>query len=824
MTHSASAPASVSAPASRTSVDSPLLDGLNPQQVAAVTHRGGPLLIVAGAGSGKTSVLTRRIAYLLAEGGAHPGQILAITFTNKAAAEMRERVSGLVGSHAERMWVATFHSICVRILRAQSALLGTRNSNFTIYDSDDSRRLLGMIAKEQNLDIKKFTPRMLAAAISNHKNELREPSEAMDRALEDSDRTGQTVAAVFTEYQARLQAANAFDFDDLIGETVALLRSHPEVAAYYRRRFRHVMVDEYQDTNHAQYILVRTLVGGAAGTGDDAAAGVAPAELCVVGDADQSIYAFRGATIRNIEDFEHDYPDARSILLEQNYRSTQTILSAANAVISRNPGRREKNLWTDEGTGELLVGYVADNEHDEARFIAGEIDRLVDSGVAGYSDVAVFYRTNNSSRVIEDVFVRLGLPYKVVGGTRFYERKEVRDVVAYLKVLANPDDTVALRRILNTPRRGIGDRAEACVVVHAEQRAIGFGEALRDAAEGRVALLPTRSAKAIAGFVSLLDELRGGMAGSDHPGGEDSAPDVGALVEAVLERTGYRAELEASNDPQDAARLDNLNELVGVGREFSSEAALQRSAREQGFGDREADLDEGLAEPGSLAAFLERVSLVADADQIPDQDQGQVTLMTLHTAKGLEFPVVFLVGMEDGLFPHMRALGDPAELSEERRLAYVGITRARTRLYLTRAMMRSSWGQPMTNPGSRFLEEIPSEAIEWQREEPVGGGGFGDSDSYAPRRRFGGGGAGGGYGSGGGFGSGGGRSSGIPRAKASAPTLELAPGDRVTHDKYGLGKVLTCDGSGPRATATIDFGASGTVRLMLIGGVPMQKL
>ncbi len=713
-----------------TTPHSPLLDGLNPQQAAAVTHRGGPLLIVAGAGSGKTSVLTRRIAYLLAEGGAHPGQILAITFTNKAAAEMRERVSTLVGPHAERMWVATFHSICVRILRAQSALLGTRNSNFTIYDSDDSRRLLGMIAKEQQLEVKKFTPRMLATAISNHKNELREPSEAMDRALEDSDRTGQTVAAVFTEYQSRLQAANAFDFDDLIGETVGLLRAHPQVAAYYRRRFRHVMVDEYQDTNHAQYVLVRTLVGGVAG--DDDEVGVPPAELCVVGDADQSIYAFRGATIRNIEDFEHDYPDARSILLEQNYRSTQTILSAANAVISRNPGRREKSLWTDEGAGELLVGYVADNEHDEARFIAGEIDRLIDSGDASYSDVAVFYRTNNSSRVIEDVFVRLGLPYKVVGGTRFYERKEVRDVVAYLKVLSNPDDTVALRRILNTPKRGIGDRAEACVVVHAEQRAIGFGEALRDAAAGKVALLPTRSVKAIAGFVTLLDELRGRLDGGDHAGGEGSAPDVGAHVEAVLERTGYRAELEASNDPQDAARLDNLNELVGVGREFSSEAALQRSAREQGFGEEsagdaagavadqadvvDAQLDEGIAEPGSLAAFLERVSLVADADQIPAEDQGQVTLMTLHTAKGLEFPVVFLVGMEDGLFPHMRALGDPAELSEERRLAYVGITRARKRLYLTRAMMRSSWGQPMTNPGSRFLEEIPSEAIEWQRE------------------------------------------------------------------------------------------------------------
>ncbi|GAA4260067.1 UvrD-helicase domain-containing protein [Dietzia aurantiaca] len=824
------------APASHTST---LLAGLNPPQAAAVTHRGGPLLIVAGAGSGKTSVLTRRIAYLLAEGGAHPGQILAITFTNKAAAEMRERVSALVGPHAERMWVATFHSICVRILRAQSALLGTRNSNFTIYDSDDSRRLLGMIAKEQQLEVKKFTPRMLASVISGHKNELRDPSEAMDRALVDSDRTGQTVAAVYTEYQARLQSANAFDFDDLIGETVALLRAHPEVAAYYRRRFRHVMVDEYQDTNHAQYVLVRTLVGGVVGDEEDEV-GVPPAELCVVGDADQSIYAFRGATIRNIEDFEHDYPDARSILLEQNYRSTQTILSAANAVISRNPGRREKNLWTDEGTGDLLVGYVADNEHDEARFIAGEIDRMVDSGVASYSDVAVFYRTNNSSRVIEDVFVRLGLPYKVVGGTRFYERKEVRDIVAYLKVISNPDDAVALRRILNTPRRGIGDRAEACVVVHAEQRGIGFGEALRDAAEGRVSLLPTRSVKAIAGFVALIDELRGRLDGEAHAGGEGSVPDVGELVERVLAKTGYRSELEASNDPQDAARLDNLNELVGVGREFSSEAALQLSAREQGFGpdagtDIDAELDEGLAPPGSLAAFLERVSLVADADEIPDDEQGQVTLMTLHTAKGLEFPVVFLIGMEDGLFPHMRALGDPVELSEERRLAYVGITRARKKLYLSRAMMRSSWGQPMTNPGSRFLEEIPSEAIEWQREEPAGGTGFGDDDSPVSRRRFGSGSGSGGYGSGGygsgGYGSGGGRSgrsgdraSGIPRARASAPALELAPGDRVTHDKYGLGKVLSCDGSGPRATATIDFGASGKVRLMLIGGVPMQKL
>ena len=826
-----------------------LLDGLNPQQAEAVVHRGGPLLIVAGAGSGKTSVLTRRIAYLLAEGGAHPGQILAITFTNKAAAEMRERVSALVGPQAERMWVATFHSVCVRMLRAQSALLGTRNSNFSIYDSDDSRRLLGMVAREQELDVKKFTPRMLSSAISSLKNELVGPSEAMDRALRDSDRVGQTVAAVFAEYQSRLESANAFDFDDLIGETVALLRAHPQVAAYYRRRFRHVLVDEYQDTNHAQYVLVRTLVGGAVGAdgrGDaDPADEVPPAELCVVGDADQSIYAFRGATIRNIEDFETDFPDARVLLLEQNYRSTQTILTAANAVIARNTGRREKNLWTDSDEGEPICGYVADNEHDEARFLASEIDRLVDSGEYTYADVAVFYRTNNSSRVLEDVFVRRGLPYKVVGGTRFYERKEVRDVVAYLKALVNPDDAVALRRILNTPRRGIGDRAEAAVVVHAQQRGIGFGEALRNAADGRIGTLGARAVKAIGGFVRMLDELRERLAGHDHAGGEGSLPDIGEIVEAVLEKSGYRDELESSNDPQDAARLDNLNELVGVAREFSSEAALVRAAEAQGFGEPDADgaepvasgaetaeatgaladpesdavMDEGLATPGSLEAFLERVSLVADADEIPDSENGMVTLMTLHTAKGLEFPVVFLVGMEDGLFPHMRTLGDPAELSEERRLAYVGITRARRRLYLSRAMMRSSWGQPMTNPGSRFLEEVPPEAIDWRREEPAGGPDpFGDG---APvRRRF-------GSGSGGGAGGrqGSGRAgAGIPRSRPSAPPLQLSAGDRVTHDKYGLGKVVSCDSIGDKPMAVIDFGASGTMRLMLVGGVPMQKL
>ena len=463
-----------------------LLEGLNPQQRAAVVHSGSPLLIVAGAGSGKTAVLTRRIAYLLATRAATPGQILAITFTNKAAAEMRERVIGLVGPRARAMWVSTFHSSCVRILRAQSALLSGMNSNFSIYDADDSRRLLTMIGRDFDIDTKKYTSRVLATAISNLKNELVEPDVAAAKAEEKGGEMPRLVADVYREYQRRLRAANAMDFDDLIGETVALLQSHPDVAEYYRRRFRHVLVDEYQDTNHAQYMLVRELVGTGGETDE-----LPPSELCVVGDADQSIYAFRGATIRNIEEFERDYPDATTILLEQNYRSTQHILSAANAVISRNAGRREKRLWTDQGDGDLITGYVADNEHDEAAFVAREIDRLADAGEAKFADVAVFYRTNNNSRALEEIFIRLGLPYKVVGGVRFYERKEVRDAVAYLRVLDNPDDTVSLRRILNTPRRGIGDRAEACVAVHAEQKDMSFAAALRDAADGKVALLNT---------------------------------------------------------------------------------------------------------------------------------------------------------------------------------------------------------------------------------------------------------------------------------------------------------------------------------------------
>ncbi|NNH70187.1 DNA helicase PcrA [Nocardia uniformis] len=782
-----------------------LLEGLNPQQRAAVMHSGSPLLIVAGAGSGKTAVLTRRIAYLLAARGVSPGQILAITFTNKAAAEMRERVGGLIGPRAASMWVSTFHSSCVRILRTQAGLVPGLNSNFSIYDADDSRRLLAMIGRDFDLDAKKYTPRLLATAISNLKNELIGPAQAAADAETDDTELPRLVARVYEEYQRRLRAANALDFDDLIGETVAMLQRHPQVAEYYRRRFRHVMVDEYQDTNHAQYTLVRELVGHHL-TADSE---VPPSELCVVGDADQSIYAFRGATIRNIEEFERDFPDAETILLEQNYRSTQHILAAANAVIARNENRRDKKLWTDQGDGDLIVGYVADNEHDEASFVAREIDRLVDQGDANYNDVAVFYRTNNNSRALEEIFIRMGLPYKVVGGVRFYERKEVRDIVAYLRVLENPDDAVSLRRILNTPRRGIGDRAEACVAVHAEQRNIGFAQALRDAAAGKVALLNTRAQRAIAGFVELLEEIRAAGVQADL-----DFPDVGSVVEAVLDRTGYRYELEASDDPQDGARLDNLNELVSVAREFSSEARNNvEAAAAEGLVPEAA---EGEPEPGSLAAFLERVSLVADSDQIPDEGTGVVTMMTLHTAKGLEFPVVFVTGWEDGQFPHMRALGDPTELAEERRLAYVGITRARKRLYLSRAVVRSGWGQPVSNPESRFLQEIPGHLMDWRRLEPApqqtsrgfrrrGDDAFDDgwsSGNNWPETRPG---------------------VGGDRRPAPAPAsagkrnnsgLVLAVGDRVSDDKYGLGRVVAAEGFGALATVTIDFGTAGKIRLI----------
>ncbi|AOS65708.1 UvrD-helicase domain-containing protein [Actinoalloteichus hymeniacidonis] len=835
--------ASTSARPPRNVNSADLLAGLNPQQHQAVTHQGSPLLVVAGAGSGKTRVLTSRIGYLLAERDVHPGQILAITFTNKAAAEMKERVAGLVGPRANLMWVSTFHSMCARLLRRESRALRTllageaadasANSNFSIYDSDDSKRLITQVARDLDLDSKRYPARTLSVHISNLKNELISPAEAAEQAADELQRK---VAEVYAAYQRRLSSSNALDFDDLILRTVDLLQTFPDVAGHYRRRFRHIMVDEYQDTNHAQYVLVRELVGGA--TGDQGPA-VPPAELCVVGDADQSIYAFRGATIRNIVEFERDYPEARTILLEQNYRSTQTILAAANAVIARNPDRRDKRLWTDSGDGEKIVGYVADNEHDEAAFVAREIDRLVDAGEVGNGDIAVFYRTNNQSRVFEEIFIRLGLPYRVVGGVRFYERREVRDALAYLRALDNPDDSVGLRRILNVPKRGIGDRAEAVVSVYAEQQGIGFSSALRAASDGRVTLLNSRAQKAIAGFVELMDGLRADLA---------AGSDVAEILEAVLERTGYRAGLENSDDLQDASRVENLTELVTVAREFVQQAQAAEATVESAESEVEsqeagttasdptepaedADLDaaDAGAPAGSLAAFLERVALVADADSVPGAEEGSdgvVTLMTLHTAKGLEFPAVFCTGWEDGIFPHQRALGDAAEAAEERRLAYVGITRARQRLYLSRAVVRSAWGQPMTNPESRFLEEIPADLIDWRRVAP---------EQHAPQvasrwgSRSGSGSSFGGSGSAqaslassgmrttgfGGFGRG---------SAANAVPMKLDIGDRVSHDKYGLGKVVATDGSGPRTTATIDFGTAGRVKLMLIGNVPMTKL
>ncbi|MFG2635538.1 DNA helicase PcrA [Streptomyces sp. NPDC048362] len=761
-----------------------LLAGLNDNQRAAVVHAGSPLLIVAGAGSGKTRVLTHRIAYLLAERAVHPGQILAITFTNKAAGEMKERVEQLVGPRANAMWVMTFHSACVRILRRESKKLGF-TSSFSIYDAADSKRLMALVCRDMDLDPKRFPPKSFSAKISNLKNELIDEEDFAGQATDGFEKT---LAQAYALYQSRLREANALDFDDLIMTTVNLLRAFPDVADHYRRRFRHVLVDEYQDTNHAQYALVRELVG----TGERAAGDVdtppreddlPPAELCVVGDADQSIYAFRGATIRNILQFEEDYPNATTILLEQNYRSSQTILSAANAVIERNESRRPKNLWTNAGQGALITGYVADTEHDEAQFVAEEIDRLTDAGEARAGDVAVFYRTNAQSRVFEEVFIRVGLPYKVVGGVRFYERKEVRDVLAYLRVLANPEDTVPLRRILNVPKRGIGERAEAMIDALSQREKISFPQALKrvDEAYGMAA----RSTNAVKRFNTLMEDLRTVV---------ESGAGPATVLEAILERTGYLAELQNSTDPQDETRIENLQELAAVALEFEQE-------REEG-------------EQGTLADFLEQVALVADSDQIPDEEDGDgvITLMTLHTAKGLEFPVVFLTGMEDGVFPHMRALGQTKELEEERRLAYVGITRARERLYLTRSTMRSAWGQPSYNPPSRFLEEIPGTHLEWKRTgaaAPVSSGpasGIAASLSSSRSRS-----------------SASGASGFATRRGAEKPVVALAVGDRVTHDQFGLGTVVGVKGTGVNTEATVDFGDTKPKRLLL-RYAPVEKL
>jgi len=762
-----------------------LLDGLNESQRSAVTHAGAPLLVVAGAGSGKTRVLTRRVAWLISERAAHPGSVLAITFTNKAAAEMRERVTALVGGRARLMTVSTFHSACVRILRRESARLGF-SSSFSIYDAADSRRLMTLVCRDLELDPKRFPPRAVQSWVSTQKNELRDHEAAVSRAENDIERS---YAQAYARYQARLIAANAMDFDDLIMTTVHLLQAFPDVRESYRRRYRHVLVDEYQDTNHAQYVLVCELCAPdpAVVQGGDAAAEPAvagPAELMVVGDSDQSIYAFRGANIRNILEFERDFPDAHTVVLEQNYRSTQSILSAANAVIARNAGRTAKRLWTDGGAGEPLVGYVADDEHAEAQFVADEIDALSDADAARPGEVAVFYRTNAQSRVFEEVFIRVGLAYKVVGGVRFYERREVKDALAYLRVLVNPRDTVSLRRILNVPKRGIGERAEACVSAFADRERIGLLDALRRA--GEAPGIATRSVTAIASFVSMVDDLRALV---------DVGEPADVVLQASLARSGYVAALEDSTDPQDETRVENLAELVAMAREFVSDAGDDAPAADA-------------PDPRSLDSFLERVALVADADQIPDeseqaQGQGVVTLMTLHTAKGLEFPVVFLTGLEDGIFPHLRSLGDPRELEEERRLAYVGITRAQRRLYVSRATVRSTWGAPSHNPASRFLDELPAEVVDWRRTEA-------DQTRWSPRSTT--------------PPAAGSFSRAVSTGRSTGGTvLSLEPGERVLHDSFGMGTVVALEGVGDRSVASVDFGSEGVKRLLL-RYAPLQKL
>jgi DNA helicase-2/ATP-dependent DNA helicase PcrA len=722
-----------------------LLVDLNPPQREAVLHEGSPLLVVAGAGSGKTRVLTRRIAYVIGARGVHPGAVLAITFTNKAAGEMRERVTDLVGPRGRTMWVSTFHSACVRILRREITRFGFRSS-FSIYDAADSQRLMTMVVRELDLDPKRYPPRAFTNQVSALKNELVDHETFAARASSDRERL---LADAYGRYQGRLTQAQALDFDDLIMTTVHLLQAFPAVAEHYRDRFEHVLVDEYQDTNHAQYVLVRELVGEDGG------------ELCVVGDADQSIYAFRGATIRNILQFERDFPRARVVLLEQNYRSTQTILSAANAVIAKNPARPDKRLWTDAGAGERIVGYVADDEHGEAQFVADEIDRLADEGAARPADVAVFYRTNAQSRVFEEVFIRVGLPYKVVGGVRFYERREVRDGLAYLRAIANPADSVSLRRILNTPRRGIGERAEAMLEAYAQRERITFAQALAHADD--VPGLASRSASAVRAFSALLTAWAAAAE-------EGQGPSV--LLSDVLERTGYLAEMEASTDPQDATRVENLRELVAVATEFEETRG------------------------GTLTDFLEQVSLVADADEIPDAGEGGgvVTLMTLHTAKGLEFPVVMLTGLENGVFPHQRSLDDPSEQQEERRLAYVGITRARQRLYLTRAAQRSAWGAPQHNPPSPFLDEIPAELVDWRR---TGAEASASGTSW--------------------------RSAAAASRRTQRPVPALQAGDKVTHDAFGLGTVVATRGGGTDLQATVDFGGAG-VKVLLVRYAPVEKL
>lgn len=836
-----------------------LLSDLNPQQAQAVEYQGPALLIGAGAGSGKTRVLTRRIAWILTQWHAWPSQILAITFTNKAAAEMRERLSALIGPVAQHMWVSTFHSACVRILRKDGASIGLK-SGFTIYDTQDCERLIKLIATDFNIDVKRFTPRSILSRISDYKNNLTPAHEVLAQYAPDFrpgtrgyhfGRIGnieEVYAVIYAEYQYRLAQANAVDFDDLICRTVELLRTQPQVAAYYHHKFRYILVDEYQDTNHAQYILIREL----AGIGTQHTPDVPPASVTVVGDSDQSIYAFRGADIRNIQDFEQDFPNATTIMLEQNYRSTQTILDAANAVITNNQGRKPKKLWTAAGKGQAITGYAADTAQLEAHWIAQEIQRLHTEEATPYSDIAIMYRANAQSRSLEEGLIQARVPYQLIGGTKFYERREVKDALAYLQAIVNTDDDINMRRILNVPKRGIGARAESLLTMHAQTHNQPFSWAVDHVQD--IEGITARTVNPVVKFADLVKDLR--------QYAEQHVNQPSHIVAYVLDHSGLLEELKQSTDPQDQSRVDNLSQLQSVAAEY-----------EQNTPD------------ATLAGFLETTALVADSDQLPDknQDTGKVTLMTLHTAKGLEYPVVFLCGMEQGTFPHSRAMEDTSELSEERRLAYVGITRAKQHLYVTRAAVRAQWGQANDMMPSQFLDEIPAELIDWKRKEAGAEtmrsrwgsaarnsdfdefGGWDEAEfdfnqDYSPsqsRRSY-----GSTYGSSRSYGSSQSHSSssyGSSHAyrsgtssrgsssrvttRRSTPTVPSSSvksasslkadnhlkiedfhiGDRISHDKFGLGKVIAVDDKGRNSVITVDFGSDGIKRLML-RVAPIEKL
>ena len=879
-----------------------LLEGLNPQQSKAVQYTGPALLIGAGAGSGKTRVLTRRIAWILANRKAWPSQILAITFTNKAAAEMRERLASLIGNSANSMWVSTFHSACVKILRAHGDSIGLK-SGFSIYDSSDCERLVKIIASELNIDIKKFTPKLLLSKISDFKNNLVTWQENLKNYAPDY-KPGASVsgassfnaagnadalyAAVYAEYQNRLSVSNAVDFDDLIMLTVKLLRQNPQVSAYYKRKFRYILVDEYQDTNHAQYVLIRELAGVDDYSTDSTVSSVSPdstqlpqSSITVVGDSDQSIYAFRGADIRNIQDFEQDFPSATTIMLEQNYRSTQTILDAANAVISNNANRKPKKLWTSLGKGSPIVGYVADNAQGEASWVAQEIARLAGEDGVNYSDIAIMYRANSQSRSLEDALIKSGLPYQLVGGTKFYERREVKDALAYLQSIANPDDDVNMRRILNVPKRGLGARAESQITSYAKENSISFWSALSqiDKIAEQIGI-SSRTFNALKSFRDLMTSL------IDFMKANDSKPSK--VVENVLNESGLLQDLRESKDPQDEFRVDNLSQLQSVAAEY-----------EQNTPD------------ANVAGFLETTALVADSDQLPDQgeDTGKVTLMTLHTAKGLEYPVVFLTGMEQGTFPHSRCVDNQKELCEERRLAYVGITRAKKILYVTWAAERSQWGKSAEMIQSQFLDEIPADLICWKRTEAAvmraglrgagrdfdrdfagdfsddfgSDGGWGDDSyttyggssysgsryskshygsSYGSSKSYGKSYGSKSYGSssyGNSYGKSYGSKSGKVTTRIARKSSEsyqhqsftsnlqssvsslsykkqglqekdnhlnindFHEGDKISHDTYGLGTVLKTQDKGRNSIITVDFGSDGVKRLML-RVAPIEKL